>query len=437
MTGGAFDYASGLGWFRGAGMKVFYRPPQGTTDEEFQRLVDYYDPAPKLPPLDFQQAFWTLPVIDAIGAGVPTDWEDFLSHPPADPYWRSLNYIWDDDRFDVPALHVSSWYDGAVNEALILFNLFRTNAVSPRGRDHQYVIISPTDHCRSEVTTADTVIGERAMGDTRLDYFRIYLEWFEHWLRGADNDILDMPRVQYYLMGANEWRSAPGWPLPGTEYTKYYLHSGGDANSRHGDGRLDPTPPKTESADHYTYDPGSPVPTVGGPICCISADAAAAGSYDQSEVEMRGDVLVYTSAPLAEGLEVTGPIESVLYVSSSARDTDFTAKLVDVYPDGRAFNVQEGILRARYREGYEKSVLMEPGGVYEVRISLHATANYFGPGHRIRFEVSSSNFPRFERNLNTGGSNYDETDWVVAQNIVHHTAQYSSHVVLPIVSKQE
>jgi len=437
MTGGAFGFASSLGWFRGSGMKIFYRPPEGTTDEEFQRLVDHYDPAPKIPPLDFPDAFWTLPITEAIGDAVPTDWEDFVSHPPGDPYWKSLNYVWDDDRFDVPALHVNSWYDYGVNETLILFNLFRTNAVSSRGRDNQYAIISPTDHCRSEFVTADTVVGEREMGDPRLDYFRIYLEWFEHWLKGADNDILDMPRVQYYLMGANEWRSAPGWPLPGTEFTKYYLHSGGGANSRQGDGRLDTKPPKSEPADRYTYDPGSPVPTKGGPICCISADAAAAGSYDQSEVELRNDVLVYTTPPLAKGLEVTGPIEAVLYVTSSARDTDFTAKLVDVYPDGRAFNIQEGILRARYRKGFEKTVFMEPGGVYEIRIRLDATGNFFGPGHRIRLDVSSSNFPGFDRNLNTGGNNYDEVDWVVADNAIHHNKRYPSHIVLPIVPKEE
>jgi len=437
VTGGANDLASGLGWFRRAGMKVFYRPPEGTTDAEFQRLVDYFDPVPKLPELDFQEAFWTLPMIDAIGEGVPTDWEDFVSHGPADPYWKSLNYAWDDDRFDVPALHVNSWYDGGVNETMILFNLFRTNAVSARGRDHQYVIVSPTDHCRSERATENTVVGERELGDARFDYLRIYLDWFEHWLKGVDNDILEMPRVQYYLMGANEWRSAPTWPLPGTEFTTYHLHSDGRANSRQGDGRLDTTPPKTEPADRFTYDPGSPVPSMGGPICCISAEAAPAGGYDQSEVELRNDVLVYTTPPLEQGLDVTGPIEAVLYVSSSAPDTDFTAKLVDVYPDGRAFNVQEGILRARYREGYEQTVWMEPHGVYEVRISLHATANYFGPGHRIRLEVSSSNFPRFDRNLNTGGKNYDELEWEVTDNTVHHSTRYPSHVVLPIVPTRE
>jgi putative CocE/NonD family hydrolase len=242
-----------------------------------------------------------------------------------------------------------------------------------------------------------------------------------------------MPKVQYYLMGANEWRGAPTWPVPGAELTSYYLHSGGAANSRYGDGSLDTSPPADEPGDRYTYDPASPVPSVGGPICCISSDAAPAGSYDQAELEMREDVLVYTSAPLEHGIEVTGPMEAVLWVSSSARDTDFTAKLVDVTPDGHAYNIQEGILRARYREGFDKKVLMEPDGVYEVRISLHATANFFAPGHRIRLEVTSSNFPRFERNLNTGGNNYDEVGWVAADNTIHHERRHPSHLVLPIV----
>jgi putative CocE/NonD family hydrolase len=175
------------------------------------------------------------------------------------------------------------------------------------------------------------------------------------------------------------------------------------------------------------------VPSVGGPICCISADDAPAGAMDQSEVELRNDVLVYSSAPLKEGVEVTGPLEAILYVSSDAGDTDFTVKLVDVLPDGTAYNVQEGILRARFREGFDRAVLMEEWEVYRLRIDLHATGMWFSAGHRIRVEVSSSNFPRFDRNLNTGGNNYDESEWVVAHSTVHHTAAHPSHLVLPVV----
>ena len=184
--------------------------------------------------------------------------------------------------------------------------------------------------------------------------------------------------------------------------------------------------------DTFIYDPASPVPSIGGQACCTGLDTGA-GGYDQSETEMRHDVLVYTSDVLEEGLNVTGPLEVVLYVSSSAKDTDFMAKLVDVYPDGRAFNVQEGALRMRYREGFSKDLRMEADEIYEARLDLHATANYFAPGHRIRLEVSSSSFPRFDRNLNTGGNNYDESEWVIAENAVHHSAKYPSHLLLPTV----
>jgi len=185
-----------------------------------------------------------------------------------------------------------------------------------------------------------------------------------------------MPKVQYYAMGTNEWRSADSWPLKNTQFQSYYLHSQGDANTRNGDGKLSTTAPVAkEPADHYQYDPGNPVPTLGGAICCISEDAAPAGAYDQAEVENRQDVLVYTSDELAGDLEVTGPISATLFVSSSVKDTDFTVKLVDVHPDGTTYNIQDSILRARYREGFEKQVFMQPDGVYRLNISLHATGN--------------------------------------------------------------
>jgi uncharacterized protein len=210
------------------------------------------------------------------------------------------------------------------------------------------------------------------------------------------------------------------------------LRSDGRANGRHGTGWLGPDAPGEEKPDTYVYDPRTPVPSRGGPVCCTGTPDAPEGSYDQSEVEMRQDVLVYTSPPLAKGIEVTGPLEVVLYVSSSAPDTDFTAKLVDVYPDGAAYNVQEGIQRARYRQGYDRKVWLKPGEPARVRIDLQATSNYFGPGHRIRLEISSSNFPRFERNLNTGGSNYDEARAEIARNAIYHSVKYPSAVILPI-----
>jgi putative CocE/NonD family hydrolase len=276
------------------------------------------------------------------------------------------------------------------------------------------------------------VVGGRDVGDARFEYYKLYLKWFDHWLKGIDNGIEKMPKVQLYVMGRNTWRGEKQWPLARTQYTRYYLHSDGHANSRSGTGTLSIKPPDKEPADRYTYDPGDPVPSRGGPICC-TGDPHADGSYDQSEVENRRDVLVYTTPVLQQGIEVTGPLKAVLYVSSSAKDTDFTAKLVDVYPDGTAYNVQEGILRARHREGFTKKVWMRSGEVYEVPVDLEATSNYFGAGHRIRVEISSSNFPRFDRNLNTGGNNYDETKWVKAENAVYHAAENASYVLLPVI----
>ena len=449
IFGGATELAASLGWFRGAGTKVFYRIPPGTPRETILQVEEMINPAPVPGELDFQAAWRTLPYIDMLKAAgaPPTDFEAFVSHEPGDPWWNHIGYVSHQDRFDVPALHVNSWYDIGVSETLKLFNLLSDNAESDRGRNNQFAIISPTDHCTSEIATSRTVVGELDLGDARLDYWNIYLRWFDHWLRdeGAGDsagderaDFEGMPRLQYYLMGANEWRTAESWPVEGTEFRPMYLHSGGGANTRDGDGRLSWEPPAADQpADVFVYDPDNPVPTIGGPVCCTGTAEAPAGGFDQSAVEDRDDVLVYTSEPLTEGLEVTGPIELVLYVSSDARDTDFVGKLVDVHPDGTPINIQEGILRARYREGYGRKVWMEESGVYEVRIDLQATANHFLPGHRIRVEVTSSSFPRWDRNLNTGGNNYDETEWVVARNSVHHGPGHASHVLLPIVPRQE
>jgi hypothetical protein len=276
------------------------------------------------------------------------------------------------------------------------------------------------------------------MGNPSLDYFHIYLGWFDYWLRGDEAAKPKLPKVQLFVMGKNQWRGESEWPLARTVFTKYYLHSDGRANSRFGTGSLTTTLPQTEPPDHYTYDPGTPVPTAGGALCtaCSHSKALADGAVDQSDIETRADVLVYTTQPLSKGTEITGPIELTLLVSSSAKDTDFTAKLVDVYPNGQAFNLQEGIIRARYRDGFEKKVWMQPDQVYAIRINLHATSNYFAPQHRIRLEVSSSSFPRWDRNLNTGGNNYDETRWISAQNVIYHSEQSPSYVLLPVIPSE-
>jgi putative CocE/NonD family hydrolase len=233
-------------------------------------------------------------------------------------------------------------------------------------------------------------------------------------------------------MGKNVWQSSDTWPPAGMKMTAYYLTSGGKANTRKGDGRLVIRAPSSDNPDSFAYDPENPVISHGGNVCC-TGNAVQGGAFDQSEMELRDDILVYTSDPLKEGVEVSGFIESTLYLSSDVKDTDVTIKLIDVYPDGKAYNLDETIQRVRYREGYDKEVFMEAGKVYKVAMTPMSTSNYFEKGHSIRIEISSSNFPRFERNLNTGGDNYDESEGVVAHNQIHHSKKYPSMISLPIV----
>ena len=431
FNGGALQLAAGADWMISSGSKVFWGPPSWLPAEKFREIADQFTARPKavIEPDALEPLLWTLPVVDMMKrVGMTyTDWEDILRHDPADPWWNQFPYYKGNEEVDVPALFVNSWGDFGVNETLFEFNYFRAHSTSEKSRRNQFVIISPTTHCVSELAKSPTIVGARDLGDARKDFWTIYLKWYAFWLKGERNGITDMPHVQYYLMGRNEWRSADAWPIPGTEFRRYYLHSRGGANGRYGDGTLSTSAPQRgEPSDAYLYDPASPVPTGTGP-------GLPEGFFDQRNVEMRHDVLVYTSDPLRTGIEVTGPIMAKIFASSSAKDTDFTAKLVDVYPDGRAFNLQDGILRARYREGFDKKMWMTPNRVYEIDVSLDATSNYFAAGHRIRLEVSSSNFPRFDRNLNTGGNNFDETDWQVARNGVHHSRDTASYLLLPIV----
>ncbi len=435
--GGVFELAAGVGWFYDWGMRYFYRPPPHMPREEWLASAPYYSPNRKLPPLEIHKWIGTLPSRDILKkAGAPaSDFERLIAIGLTDPWWDQFGYVRDGDRFSVPALHINSWYDFGAGDTFVEFNAYRTGAETAAARDNQFVIVSPTTHCRSESLSQSTAVGQLNFGDARFPHWDTYLKWYQYWLAGVDNGVTAMPKVQLFVMGKNEWRGENEWPLARTPWTKFFLHSGGRANSRMGDGTLSTTAPRTEPADEFSYDPGTPVPTVGGSVCsaCTPGQQVVDGPADQAAVELRHDVLVYTSAPLERGLEVTGPLSITLYVSSDARDTDFTAKLVDVHPDGRAFNIQEGIHRMRFREGYGKTVWMAPGQVYPVTIDLEATSNFFKAGHRIRIDVSSSNFPRWERNLNTGGNNYDESVWVVARNRVHHSATYPSHVVLPVI----
>lgn len=414
VEGGANALSINFGW-----MTVFASTDKGAK------------PAPKV---DFATFFRTLPTIDmADRVGSPSwDWRNFFERSPDDPGWDAQGYLSPDDSVTVAALHVSSWFDLAA-EALQETEIFRTNALSPRARDAQFAIISPTVHCASEYTGNPTMTGELNVGDARLKFDEIYLKWFDYWLKGEQNGVLSMPKFQYYTIGRNAWQGSPVWPVANMQETAFYLRSGGKANTAAGDGRLALDQPGREPADTFTYDPADPIPSRGGSICCTGNPKDQPGSYDNADLEQRPDMLVYTTDVLREGLELTGPMRAVVYLSSDARDTDVTVKLLDVFPDGRAMNMVEGITRARYRESFGKPVFLEKGKVYEVPVDLHATSWFLPAGHRLRVEISSSNFPRWDRNLNTGGRNYDETTWVKARNAIHHSAPHPSRLLLPVV----
>lgn len=437
-------------WYRGGAQQMLFIPwlygvqnaqrptfPPGTSREDLIRLSRYFDLAPEMPPVDWSRALWHLPVMDILKAvqGPKGIYDKMVRRKPNDPAWYEGGLYHDDMPFTVPALWFMSWYDVSISPNLELFNHVRRNGSSEQVRANQYAVIAPTLHCAYTRATEHTVVGARDVGDARLDTDRLIWGWFDLWLKGEDDGLLrELPRVTYYTMGSNRWQTAEAWPPPEAETATYYLSSDAGANSLYGDGLLSTTAPAREGSDSFVYDPANPVPSHGGNVCC-TGNAITPGSFDQREIESRQDVLVYSTEPMAEGVEVTGKIEITLYVSSDARDTDFTVKLVDVYPDGRAFNLDETIQRVRYREGYDREVFMRPGEVYRVEISPMSTSNWFGPGHRIRIEVSSSNFPRFDRNLNTGGDNYDEVEGVVAHNTVHFGPRHPSQIRLPIVRR--
>jgi len=431
FKGGVLDHAASISWYFRAAHKYSYKPPSGLADAEILKIREFFNPAATfLPDVDFEKLNWYLPLIDIMNkAGAPpNDWVNLITTDFGDPWWHEVMSFYDgDEKFNTPAIHMSSWYDFSVEETLFAAKYFSDNAVAKTVAENQFVIIAPTGHCDFDQSGENTKVGELYIGDATFDYFGTYLKWFDYWLKGQKNSVTNMPKVQYFTIGKNEWQSADEWPLPETKFTKYYLHSGGNANSRYGDGSLSQKPSENEFSDKYTYDPGNPVPTIGG------SRSEPAGAFDQAKVEIRNDVLVYSTPVLKKGIEITGPITLILFVSSSARDTDFTAKLIDVYPDGKAYNIQDAIFRARYREGLTKKVWMERDKVYKIQINLNAASNYFASGHSIRLQVSSSNFPMYERNLNTGGNNYDETEWVIAENTIHHSKEYPSHLILPII----
>ena len=427
-------------WLYGVEQDKFKpRIPAGASQEDLIRISRFYDLAPENPPVNWAEAFQHLPLKDLLKnvSGKKEIFDKMIVRKPNDEDWYKGGLYHDDMGFGVPSFWFVSWYDVATSPNLELFNHVRNNAESKSVRENQYLVISPTLHCGFKRAKENTIVGELSVGDARLNYDEQISLWFDHFLKGEKNNFENkIPRVQYYTMGINKWQQSETWPPKGITFQTYFLGSKGNAQTMYGNGTLSLSKnSKPQGKDSFVYDPMNPVKSYGGGVCC-TGNAVQGGSFDQRIMETRADILVYTSQPLEEGIEVSGFIEADLYVSSDVKDTDFTIKIIDVYPDGRAYNLDETIQRARYRDGYDKEVFMEKGKVYKVSLSPMSTSNYFKKGHRIRIEVSSSNFPRFARNLNTGGNNYDEKIGVIATNNIHYSENYPSQIRIPVISKK-
>jgi uncharacterized protein len=435
-----------ISWIYNYGIQNQVRPmfPSDTTQAELINASHFFDLNPQMPMVDWDKAFWHLPEQDMIKAvgGPPGIFEtkmpvatggDMIARAPNDPAWYKGGLWHETMKVSKPGLWFMSWFDVSVSPNLAAYNEVRRTALKAVA-DQQYAIIAPVLHCAYTRATENTMIGDLDVGDARFNYNDLMYGWFDHYLKGEDSPMLDkQPKVMYYVMGAHRWQKADTWPPAGAVTQDLYFTSEGQANTLYGNGKLVAAAPDADHPDQFVYDPANPVLTFGGGGCC-QGNAVKFGSYDQRPQEARNDILVYDSEPFKQGTEVSGPITVSLYVSSSAKDTDFTFKVIDVYPDGRAFNITENIQRMRYRNGYDKPLAwMSPGQVYKVTFQPIDTSYYFKPGHKLRVDISSSNFPRFDRNLNTGGNNYDEDKGVIANNAVHHDSQYPSKITITVV----
>lgn len=357
-----------------------------------------------------------------------SDWHNiWLDHPQAGPYWQQLNIEKFHDQTETPTYHQGAWFDIFLAGTLKNYLGMKHQARTEEARRSQKLIIGPWIHGAPNINKH--IVGEFDFGaDAAKDFNEMRLPWFDYWLKGIANGVIDEPPVQIFVMGRNQWRAEEDWPLPDTCYTNYYLHGGhsGSIDSLN-DGTLASAPPlASENPDSFLYDPVNPVPTLAGNTLGIPS-----GVVDQRPVDAQ--CLTFTSEPLAEELEVTGPVQAILYGMSSAPDTDWVVRLTDVHPDGYSRPLCDGILRARYRESFEQERLLEPGQIYRFEVDLWATSNVFLEGHRIRVVITSSSFPRFDRNLNTGGPIHKEAAGQIAINTVLHDVLRPSHLVLPVI----
>lgn len=368
-------------------------------------------------------------VIDVSASAIAPYFLDWLAHPSYDDYWRrwSIEEHYADIR--VPALHTAAWYDIFLGGSLRNYIGLKTRAATEEARNGQRLLVVIGGHAGDGRKIGEIDFGPEAEKFNEGD---VTLHWYDFLFKGARNEFATGKAVKIFVMGIDQWRDEDDWPLSRAKSTKYFLHSQGRANTARGNGSLSTLAPGAEPSDEFVYDPAKPVPTVGGPLCC-DGDHLAPGPRDQRAVEERDDVLVYSTSPLDHDLEVTGPVRLEFFAASSAVDTDFTARLLDVAPDGTAINLTEGILRARYRDSQVTPALVVRGKAYLLSVDLWATSNVFRTGHRLRLELSSSNFPRFDRNLNTGEPAANSATWVKATNTILHDKTHPSALILTVV----
>jgi len=373
---------------------------------------------------DFSRFVLHLPLAtsDVAATGQTSDmFQEVVAHPAYDSFWKTRS-VWEQlDKIRVPVFSVGGWFDNFVESDLEAYARLHRHTGVDR------ILIGPWPH-----NMMARLEGVDFGPDAITPVGSLQLQWFDQFLRGVDTPLLSEAPVRIFVMGANRWCGAREWPPPAHE-TRFYLESRGHANTLTGDGRLAARLPGADAADRYIFDPHDPVPTMGGAVCC-NPQVFPWGPRDQRLVEQRRDVLVYSTAPLRRDLEVIGPVRVILYAATSARDTDFTAKLIDVFPDGRALNLTDGILRLRYRKSLAEPELVRPGQICRLFIDAGVTGNVFRKGHRIRVEISSSNFPRFDRNPNTGEDVNHATELKTAWQTVYHDQRRPSYLVLPVIA---
>ncbi|GCF07790.1 CocE/NonD family hydrolase [Dictyobacter arantiisoli] len=437
FRGGALEFGLQVAWHLAMGANVLVRRHAGETDPMV--LGRDFSIWSKTMDALGEQGYWSLP----LRALAPLKLQDVapsffesIETPMDREQLEPITILGKHEQVTVPAFNIGGWYDIFLQGTLENFQIMRERGSTPEARQSK-LLIGPWVHGGNSNPVGEVNFGfasTPALINLQSDVISMQLRWFDHFLQDKqDNGVLDEAPIKLFVMGTNVWRDEYEWPLARAVETRYYLHSGGQANTLTGDGSLSTTTPEQEQEDHFDYDPAHPVMTRGGAL--LMTPEYPAGPFDQRPTEQRSDVLVYSTEILTEAVEVTGPISVRLWAISSAPDTDFVARLVDVYPDGSARNLTDGIIRARYRNftAGEAPSLLEPGQAYEYTIDLWATSNVFQAGHRIRLDITSSNFPRWDRNPNTGHDLGVDSELAVAHQTILHDAAHPSFVSLPLI----